>query len=580
MRGVMSVRLFTVLLSAIVITSALFASGATGLRADTGPLEPIDASSPRATLTSFLDQTQVVEEATLLHLANRTAETRNVALAEVSATAPLFDLSEVAEAARAETLQQSFAALADILYRVPVPPFVDIPDAQQVEAEQLTRWVLPGTEITLVQLTDEERPGDWVFSAQTVANLPAWRSKVEQEPILNQSAQITDWRGLDTDEYGRWVPGSIIESLPAQFQREILGNPLWKVLTGFILLIGILLVTVLWHRFVVTRLARTGRVGVMNFLVRLSTPIVLIALTIAGRNYMELQVNHGGQFAQIVLRSSAGIVIIALAWLAWLLVRVISEWIIATSAISEKRYNEHLVRLLSRLFSLLAAATVLVIGANSLGIPALGLITGVGVGGLVVGLAAQNTLENLLGGFTLFADKPFRVGDFVTFSGVSGTVEEIGQRSTRFRLIDGTVAIVPNADLVKAQITNITERRGSLFLHTVGVRYETTAQQLQEIIAGIDTQFRAHPLVFDQPDLPRVTLTEFGDSAIDIQARALVDTNQLHQFMLVQQDLLLIMREVVEQAGAAIAFPSTTAYLAVDSGSGDTGALREVLSGE
>ncbi|HEV8023327.1 MAG TPA: hypothetical protein VGP37_00400, partial [Candidatus Nanopelagicales bacterium] len=105
----------------------------------------------------------------------------------------------------------------------------------------------------------------------------------------------------------------------------------------------------------------------------------------------------------------------------------------------------------------------------------------------------------------------------------------------------------------------------SLFLHTIGVRYETTMEQLQQLVTGIDERLRAHPLVIDGPELPRVTVSEFGASSIDIEVRALVDTNKIYEFMHVQQQLLLIIREVVEEVGTAIAFPSTTAYLAQDS---------------
>ena len=551
---------------AIAIAGAFAVCGAvvgsaTGATA-ASPLEPLDTTSPRATLTSFIEQTQSIEMTTLAALANRSAENRAKVVEEVAQTAPLFDLSEVPEAAREQTLQQSFTSLADILNRIPLPAPSTIPDAEQAEAEELQRWVLPGTEITIIRLDDEIRLGDWVFSAQTVANLPRWRAEVEDEPVLVESARITDWRSLDTNQSGRWVPLGIIEALPDGFQREVLGNPLWKVVAGVLVLTLIIGATALWFRFVANRGVRQG---VPAFLLRLSTPVLLIVLTVLGRDYMEVQVNHGGVFAQIVLRTSAAIIIIALAWLAWLLVRVIGEWVIALSKKRGQEANEPLVRLLSRLISLLVAVLVLLVGANSLGIPALGLIAGLGVGGLVAGLAAQSTLENLIGGFTLFADKPFRVGDFVTFGGITGTVEQIGQRSTRIRLVSGSLLTVPNADVMKAQITNVTERRGSLFLHTVGVRYETTGEQLQELVTGIDERFRQHPLVLDGQELPRVTIAEFGASSIDIEVRALVETNSFHTFMVTQQELLVIIRQVIDEVGTAIAFPSTTTYLTQDS---------------
>ena len=94
---------------------------------------------------------------------------------------------------------------------------------------------------------------------------------------------------------------------------------------------------------------------------------------------------------------------------------------------------------------MLAVAGILFAGADNLGIPALGLLTGLGVGGVVAGLAAQSTVENVLGGFTLFADKPFRVGDLVEFGGVRGHVEAIGQRSTRRKRSWSSARMEPGA---------------------------------------------------------------------------------------------------------------------------------------
>jgi len=210
-------------------------------------------------------------------------------------------------------------------------------------------------------------------------------------------------------------------------------------------------------------------------------------------------------------------------------------------------------------------AGVLFAGADNLGIPAAGLLTGVGVGGVVAGLAAQSTVENVLGGFTLFADKPFRVGNLVEFGGVRGHIEAIGQRSTRIRKLDGTLFNVPNGDIAKSTVTNFTEREESLFLHTIGVRYETTTEQLRTLVATLRERISDHPKVLVDDQLPRVTVAEFGASSIDIEVRAYIDTGSYHEFMLAQHDLLLAVAGVVDEVGTAIAFPSTTAYLTEDS---------------
>ena len=167
---------------------------------------------------------------------------------------------------------------------------------------------------------------------------------------------------------------------------------------------------------------------------------------------------------------------------------------------------------------------------------------------------------------TLFADKPFEVGDFVGFGEDNGTVEEIGPRSTRIRKLNGTQLTVPNSDIVQARISNFTQRNNALFLHTIGLRYETTHQQIEWLVARIRAGLREHPQVERDDDMPRVRLAAFGASSIDIEARAYVDTTSVHEFMAVQEQLLAMIMRLVEAAGTSMAFPSTTAYITRDDG--------------
>jgi MscS family membrane protein len=174
---------------------------------------------------------------------------------------------------------------------------------------------------------------------------------------------------------------------------------------------------------------------------------------------------------------------------------------------------------------------------------------------------------------TLFADKPFVVGDYVRFGEDDGTVEDIGPRSTRIRKLDGTQLTVPNKDIVEARIANSTKRDNALFLHTIGVRYETTLEQIEWLVGRIREGLREHPKVEEDENLPRVLLAGFGASSIDIETRVYVETTSVHEFMTVQAELLAMIMRSVEAAGTGLAFPSTTAYLTRDDGIKGLGAL-------
>ena len=123
-------------------------------------------------------------------------------------------------------------------------------------------------------------------------------------------------------------------------------------------------------------------------------------------------------------------------------------------------------------------------------------------------MLCSRTLENIIGGLTLFADKPVRIGDFCQYGQDVGTVEEIGLRSTRLRKRDDTVVTVPNADFSQRELTNFGKARRRLYNETIGLRYETTPEQLRYVIASIREMLNGHPKVY--PDMLNVRFSGFG----------------------------------------------------------------------
>ncbi len=554
-------------LKAVLLTMLTFVAMAAGASAADGenanPLEPLDASSPRAAFLSFIEQTGDIEDAVLEYRVNRSLQTQGEYLSQVAKTRQLSDLSEVPAASQDKVIEGNFAALADILMRIPLPDPEAIPDEDQAAADELTQWTLPGTEITFRPLEEGDRAGSWVLSPRTVEGLAGWRQEVEGLPVLVEDAAITDWQRTIDFTTGPLIPPDLISSLPDIAQDRVLGSPLWKALVALLGAMLIVLIGAVWFRYI-------GRRGPKDSIRRhvfgLTTPLVVLLLMNSYERFMASQVNYSGELAELVVLGTTIAFWLTVAWLFKELVELVVEWVIATPFISGERYDAHLLRLISKVISAVGVLIIVLIGAEQIGIPALGLLATASVGGLVVGLAAQSTIENLIGGMTLFADKPFEVGDFVGFGEDNGTVEEIGPRSTRIRKLNGTQLTVPNSDIVQARISNFTQRNNALFLHTIGVRYETTLEQIERLVARIGEGLRAHPKVEKDDDMPRVRLAAFGASSIDIETRAYVETTSVHEFMAVQEELLsMIMREV-GAAGTGMAFPSTTAYLTRDDG--------------
>lgn len=191
-------------------------------------------------------------------------------------------------------------------------------------------------------------------------------------------------------------------------------------------------------------------------------------------------------------------------------------------------------------------------------------LAGLGVGGIAVALAAQKTLENVIGGISVIFDQPVRVGDFLKFGEkTTGTVESIGLRSTRIRTLDRTVISVPNGQLAAMSLENYSVR-DKFWLHPIlGLRYETTSAQIRTITGHLRKMLEAQPLV--DPNSVRVRFIRMGSFSLDVEVCAYVNARDWSHFLEVQEGLLLEMMRIVESAGAQLAFPSQTMYLASDS---------------
>jgi MscS family membrane protein len=196
---------------------------------------------------------------------------------------------------------------------------------------------------------------------------------------------------------------------------------------------------------------------------------------------------------------------------------------------------------------------------NELGFQVASLLAGLGIGGIALALAAQKTVENLFGSFSIGVDQPFREGDFVKIEDFTGTVERIGMRSTRFRTLDRTVITMPNGRLSETRTETFAARDRIRLLANLALVYGTTAAQLREVIAGIEQALRAHPKIFKEGI--GVRFTALGESALNVEVTAWFETADWDEFCAIRTEVLLGFMEIVERAGTSFAFPTRTVYL-------------------
>ena len=173
-------------------------------------------------------------------------------------------------------------------------------------------------------------------------------------------------------------------------------------------------------------------------------------------------------------------------------------------------------------------------------------------------MASKESLENLLGSFTIFLDKPFTVGDTVTAGSVTGKVEKVGFRSTQLRTFDKSLVTVPNKKMVDVELDNLGMRPVRRVKFDIGLNYETTAEQIKKIVSDIQTMVDAHPRTNDKG---KVRFQEFGSSSLDVLVIYFVDSPSWDNLIDVREDINYKIMEIIKKHNSDFAFPSTTVYL-------------------
>jgi len=192
------------------------------------------------------------------------------------------------------------------------------------------------------------------------------------------------------------------------------------------------------------------------------------------------------------------------------------------------------------------------------------LLAGLGVGGVAVALALQKPLEDVLGALSLYTQQPVRIGDFCRIGQDLGTVEEIGLRTTRLRTLGNTLLAIPNAKLATEQIDNFSARRMILYRPQLRLRYDTTREQLQQILGSIREMLAAHEHVVQEA--PRVRFIGFGDDALIVEIFAYLATNDYATYLEYAEDVNLKVLSIIGAAGTTLALPARTLHV---EGAGD-----------
>ncbi len=251
-------------------------------------------------------------------------------------------------------------------------------------------------------------------------------------------------------------------------------------------------------------------------------------------------------------------------WLLWRVLREVMRSVRQRAILSGRMGTGSLIILGERVLKVVIFVLAIFLILGTLGFNLTTPLAGLGIGGIAIAFAAQKTLENLFGGVSILGDEVIHIGDVCRFGDRVGTVEDISLRSTQIRTPDRTELFIPNGSLATMNVENLSRRDKILFNTKLGLRYETSPDQMRYVLAQVRRLLYEHPKV--ETEGARNRFIAFDESALTLEIFSYILTRDFNEFLAIREDLLLRIMDIVAAAGTSFAFPSQTVYLCRDSG--------------
>ena len=492
------------------------------------PVDPLGRTNPRSTVLGFLQAAQS---------------------AQPDSAAQYFQASRSRRPADDQKIVHELKALMDRAFVGNINRITDLPEGTPQEGLSAAQERVGKVEVNdesvdliLTRVTDPVYGPIWVFSNETIAQLQELSGQLEAQQVETKLPQVL-------------------------VRNVFLGLPLWQWIA--ILLLIPIATGAAWLFIQLVRAVRSifnsirGRKLDYKFGSAAFGPSLLIIATVlhaVGMRFVGLPLLARHYYGQAIL-------VFFLIGLTWLTVRII-EWSgerLRYRAISAGRAGVgSLMLLLQRMVKVVVIFAGAVLVLNTVGFNLTTVLAGVGIGGIAVAFAAQKTLENLFGGVSVLGDEAIRVGDVCRFGTTVGTIEDIGLRSTRVRTVERVELSIPNGSLATMNIENLSQRDKFLFNNTIGLRGDSTRDQLLFCLAEIRKLLYAHPKI--EADGARIRLVGFGESSFDLEIFCYIKTTNAAEFIAIREDILLRIMGIVESSGTSFANPARTVYFTRDPG--------------
>lgn len=558
-----------------VLCFLLLWSISTNAAVDNNPLKPIDTSSPRATLQGFLAFSNQSYEtgagfinsylrSSRLYLSADELETLKQSKHYLASAERALDVSELAPATINESSRRLVIQLKVVLDHIDLPAMDTVPDANMMTKSEFKYWTIPNTELRIYRVEKGARAGEYLFTPDTLQRLPEFYAKVKDLPYKSK-ASIGWYRfatyspvGIAAALYNVIPSRWFLDSPDAQPERmTILDQPLWRWFS-IVTVLSIVIFFVRWCFRLAQRLR--DKTIVHEQWIDLLRPLSLVTITPIAAFIIGDILRVSDSVYQILTLSLWTVFYLTLTWLAWVTGGAIASTVIAQEHLLASSIDSQLIRLVLRLITFIASVAILIIGADQIGLPAYSVLAGLGVGGLAVALAAQQTIANLIGSLIIMFEKPFAVGDFIKLKDTEGVVESVGFRSTRIRTLYNSLVSIPSSQIVSSTIDNMELREYRQIKIDLSLTYDTPIEKIKGFIDGIKQILNAHPDT--RKDNAQVFFYRFGASSLDILLNFFIKVPDRATELSEQQRIFLDILQLAETMDVQFAFPTQTLHIA------------------
>jgi MscS family membrane protein len=357
-------------------------------------------------------------------------------------------------------------------------------------------------------------------------------------------------------------------------EHSLLGQPLWKYAASLLFVFLAFYVSKFLDfatRVWLKRLAARTQTTLDDLLLELlNGPVKVVAFVIflhVGLGLFQWPPAVQNILSKLMILIVAG----SLTYMAAKLIDLLlGAWTRKVATTRDEQFHKQLFPIIRRTLKVFVVIVSFLVTAPHLGLNITGLIASLSIGGLALGLAAQDTLANMFGAVAVLVDKPFHVGDRIQLDGVDGVVETIGFRSTRVRNLDGHLVTIPNKTVGNAIITNITQRPSIRTILNIGITYDSDEKKIERAVELLREIYQEHPNTQDV----WISFNKFGDFALNLQVIHWWNNTDYQAYLAGMQELNLAIKQRFDAEGISFAFPTQTLFLKTEPGIGEAAPAR------